>query len=485
MDQSSPLSPGHPSPGIPAAVFRAYDIRGVAGRDFDEDRVTALGHALGAYFSQAGQGRTLVGRDCRETSPAYRDALVRGLAASGLAVIDIGEVPTPVFYYTAVHLKIGAGVMVTASHNPAPYNGFKIWMGGGTISGPEIRRIRDLLLSGVRSTGRGLISLTDPLPAYEEAVLQRIPPLARPLAIVVDGSNGAGGPLCAGLLERLGARVTRMFCEPDGRFPNHPPDPSVPDNMRALAERVRAEKADFGIGLDGDADRLGVLDRRGRLLRGDELAAILARDILSRRPGSLILGDVKCSRRFFEDITRRGGRAAMSPTGHSLIKAAMRSQGAAFAGDMSGHMYFDREEGFGHDDAIFAACRLASLAAAGAVPLEDDPGWEGTVAAPEILVACPDGRKEEIMAAVENFLAGRADGGMATRIDGIRLDFPEGWLLLRPSNTQPALTLHLEAADREGFSRLTALAREALAAAGCPLQMDELPGMAAASPDQP
>ena len=453
-------------PTIPSSAFRAYDIRGVAGRDFNTESVFLLGRAAGSFFLRKGQRRAVTGRDCRVSSPEYHKALCRGLMAAGIHVIDAGPVPTPVFYHAAAALGVDAGVMVTASHNPPEYNGFKIWSNGLAIYGQDISCIQELLVSGRFAHGQGFLSMHNVLPAYIESLTKRIQPFARPLLIVVDGGNGMGGTVCADILESLGARVIRQFCEPDGNFPHHHPDPSVECNMRLLQERVVRENADFGIGLDGDADRLGVVDECGRLLYGDELCALFARDVLKRRPGSLILADVKSSVRLFDDIRTHGGRAAFSPTGHSLIKAMMKARNAAFAGDVSGHMYFDAIDWFGFDDALYGAAKLTRIVSESPVRLSALPGWKPCCSTPEILVPCDDAWKgrviKEATAYFQTLFSETKGEAQILDIDGVRLDFHDGWLLLRASNTQPALTLRFEATTEKRMNSFKQLARNVL-----------------------
>ena len=314
-------------------VFRAYDIRGVVDIDFDEQWVTRLGKACGTYFIRRGIRSAVVGHDCRHSSPAYHDALVAGLLATGIDVTSIGMVPTPVLYFAVKHLNRQGGIMITASHNPPEYNGFKVWGGQSTIHGEEIQKIRTIFEEGIFEEGQGVHSSLDIVPTYKEDVLGRFH-LSRPVKIVLDGGNGVGGEICADILTRLGATVIPMFCTPDGDFPNHHPDPVVEANMRSLMERVKAEKADFGIGLDGDADRLGIVDPDGRLLFGDEVLSIYARELLARKPGSTVIADVKCSSRLFADIKEHGGSPMMWTTGHSLIKARMHEIEAPLAGEI-------------------------------------------------------------------------------------------------------------------------------------------------------
>jgi phosphomannomutase/phosphoglucomutase len=426
------------------SIFRAYDIRGVAGEDFDPAWVERLGRACAVALRERRLDSVVIGRDCRHSSPEYHDALARGLLASGISVISLGLAPTPLLYFAVRHLGRKAGIMITASHNPAEYNGFKIWMGASTIYGEELQALRLFMEQGAFVDGHGVFSEHDISPAYEEAVRARIR-LERPITVVVDGGNGTGGPICCRVLQSLGAKVIPLFCEPDGDFPNHHPDPVVADNMRELIRRVRAENADCGIGLDGDADRIGVTDRNGRLLFGDELVGIYAGELLRRRPGSVVIGDVKCSQRLFDAVAAQGGKPIMSQTGHSLIKARMQETGAQLAGEMSGHMFF-ADGWFGFDDGIYSAARLLGLLSASQKPLEDEPGWPPAFATPEINLPCPDAISAAIVRrAQEHFAAGHE----VNTLDGARVNFGDGWGLVRASNTQPVLVTRFEAATPE------------------------------------
>ena len=337
-------------------VFRAYDIRGVVDKDFNAEWVTHLGKACGTYLAGRGISSAVIGYDCRHSSPAYHDALVEGILSTGTDVISIGMVPTPALYFAVKHLNRQGGVMITASHNPPEYNGFKVWAGQSTIHGEEIQKIKAIFEEGAFAEGTGTASRIDIIPTYKQDILSRFK-LARPVKVVLDGGNGAGGEICADILTKLGATVIPMFCEPDGDFPNHHPDPVVEANMQVLMARVKEEKADLGIGLDGDADRLGIVDPDGRLLFGDEVLSLYARELLTRKPGSTVIADVKCSSRLFNDIKAHGGTPMMWTTGHSIIKAKMQEVGAPLAGEMSGHMFF-ADNWYGFDDAIYGSvCR--------------------------------------------------------------------------------------------------------------------------------
>ena len=430
-------------------VFRAYDIRGIVDRDFDEAWVRELGKACGAYFAGLRIEDVVVGHDCRHSSPAYHEALTEGLLASGRNVLSIGEVPTPAFYYAVKTLGRRGGVMITASHNPADYNGFKIWAGEPTTQKEKTQKARAFLGGGIFAAGGGVASRHNILPDYTADIISRFAPI-RPVKVVADGGNGMGGPSCVEVLRALGADVVPLYCEPDGNFPNHHPDPVVETNMEALKARVREENAAFGIGLDGDADRIGVVDETGRLLFGDELLSLYARELLARKPGSVVIGDVKCSSRLFDDIREHGGKPMMWTTGHSIIKARMRETGAPLAGEMSGHMFFaDGWHGF--DDAIYGAARLTALFAAQDLPMSRLPGWPPAFATPEVNLPCPDDVK---FAVVEKAKAHFRSRHETIEIDGARVVFPHGWGLVRASNTQPVLVTRFEADSPEALDAI-------------------------------
>lgn len=440
-------------------IFRAYDIRGIVGRDFDADWVERLGRACGAYFLACGHTRAVVGHDCRLTSPEFQERLVRGLCATGVDVLFLDMVPTPVCYFAIRHLGYQAGVMITASHNPSEYNGFKVWAGKSTIHSGEIQKLAATMERGEFPRGAGLATQHDIVPAYLETVAPLVR-LARPVKVVLDGGNGAAGLIARDLLRRAGAEVVELFCEPDGRFPNHHPDPVEEKNLDALKARVLETGAEAGIGLDGDGDRIGVVDEKARVIHGDRLLAVFARQVLAEKPGSAIIGDVKCSHLLFNDIARHGGRPIMSATGHSLIKDRLLSENAALAGEMSGHMFFaDRYYGF--DDAPYAALRLVEILSRSAAPASqmlDD--WPVTFVTPELRVDCPEHSKFAVAEkAREEFAKLYALEGD----DGARLVFPDGWALVRASNTQPALVLRFEAESAVRLAELRQLVEVPLA----------------------
>jgi phosphomannomutase/phosphoglucomutase len=444
---------------IRAEIFRAYDIRGVVDRDLDPQRVFRLGQAIGTFFRRQGRDCAVVGRDCRESSPEYMARLAAGLCSCGVDVIAVHMVPTPAFYFAVRHLGKSAGVMVTASHNPPEYNGFKIWAGEGAIHTTDIAAVYGIMQSGEFATGRGLVSEHDITPSYLEAVTRDIH-LDRPVSVVVDGGNGAAGLLAACALRRAGAVVTPLFCEPDGRFPNHHPDPVVEKNVRQLAAAVREVGADFGVGLDGDGDRLGVVDEKGNMVFGDRLLAVFAREVLAERPGATVIGEVKCSHLLFRDIEAHGGKAIMGAAGHSLMKDAMRRTGALLAGEMSGHMFF-ADRYFGFDDAVYAALRLAGIVSRSPGPVSGLlADWPQTASTPELRVDCPDAAK---FAVAERALAHFRGAAEIIDVDGLRLVFPDGWALVRASNTQPALVLRFEADTPQRLAEIRRMVEEPLA----------------------
>ena len=457
MTASTPpsLAPNNASLG----VFRAYDIRGVVGKDFDADWAERLGQACGAYFLARGQARAVVGHDCRLTSPEFAERLLSGLASTGVDVLALGMVPTPVCYFAIRHLGFAAGVMITASHNPSEYNGFKIWSGKSTIHSEEIQALARLMEAGSFPQGQGILSRHDIVPTYLDTVSALVR-LKKPVKVVLDGGNGAAGLVAQALLSRAGATVIPLFCEPDGRFPNHHPDPVEEKNLTALKAKVLETGAACGIGLDGDGDRIGVVDEAARVVHGDRLLALFARGVLAEKPGAAIIGDVKCSHLLFADIAKHGGRAIMSATGHSLIKDRLLKENAALAGEMSGHMFFaDRYYGF--DDAPYAALRLVELLSQTAAPLSSLPdGWPATSVTPELRVDCPETIK---FAVAEKARTEFAKVYTVDTTDGARLLFADGWALVRASNTQPALVLRFEAESPARLAEIRALVEGPLA----------------------
>jgi phosphomannomutase/phosphoglucomutase len=446
-------------------VFRAYDIRGLVGRDLDPDFAEELGRACGTLFTRRGLTRAVAGHDCRATSPEYLDRLCLGLSSAGVDVITLGLVSTPVLYYAVKHFGLEAGVMVTASHNPPEYNGFKVWCGATTLHGEGVTALYDLMVvrDFVRAERPGLVSRHDVVPAYLDELSSQLA-LSRPIKVVVDGGNGAAGEITASLLERVGCEVIRLFCEPDGTFPNHHPDPVVEENARRLSELVRSSGADLGVGLDGDGDRIGAVDETGRLMYGDQVLALYARSLLRRRPGQTVIGDVKCSHLLFRDIEEHGGVPVMAATGHSLMKAKLIETGAALAGEMSGHMFFS-DRFFGFDDASYAALRLVEVLDENpGVPLSRLLGWPRTANTPEMRVDCPEEIKFAVVAkALEHFrdLAAR-HGWRLDDTDGVRLTLPRAWGLVRASNTQAALVLRFAGEDAQALAHVRGIMEPAI-----------------------
>jgi len=448
---------------VKSDVFRAYDIRGVVDQDFDPEWVETLGKACGTYFQQHGYSQAVVGRDCRHSSPEYQQRMIQGLLSTGVDVVYLPMIPTPVFYFAIKHLERQAGVMITASHNPPEFNGFKVWAGNNTIHTDEIQKIYQIMESGRFEQGEGIASELDILPIYQEELSSQIQ-MSDQIKVVVDGGNGTAGEVCSQLLERIGAETVPLYCDPDPDFPNHHPDPTVSENIRDLQEKVKTENAHAGIGLDGDGDRIGVVDEKGDILYGDQLLAIYARDLLSQNPGSIVVGEVKCTHLLFQDIEKHNGVPLMWKTGHSLIKAEMKQRGALLAGEMSGHMFFaDRYYGF--DDAIYAAMRLVEI-------MSKDPGkplssylddWPQTVNTPEIRMDCPDEIKFQLLEKAKEYFRTRApQDSEVVDVDGVRINFSDGWGLLRASNTQPVLVLRFEAQSRERLEEIRSFFQDPL-----------------------
>ncbi len=436
-------------------IFREYDIRGLADRDLTDEAVRPIGRAFAQRMRERGKRVIAVGRDVRLSSPRIRAALVEGLRDQGARVIDVGQVPTPALYYAILDLKADGGVMVTGSHNPIEYNGLKLSDGISSLHGPEIQELRDRIPSVGVLPERGTAETKAVDEAYLRDLSSRIK-LQRPLRVVVDPGNGAASILGPAFLRALGCEVDAIFAEPDGRFPNHLPDPTVPELMRSLQDRVRETHADVGIGFDGDADRVGAVDEKGRLLYGDQLLGLYAADVLRSHPGEPIIFEVKCSQGLVEWVRAKGGKPVMWKAGHSLIKAKMRETRAPLGGEMSGHMFF-ADEFYGYDDALYAAGRLLRILASGTRTLSsrvDELPQSRYVSTPELRLDCTDERKFAIVDAVRKHFASRYD---VIDIDGVRVQFGDGWALIRASNTQPVLVVRFEAVSRE---RLQAIARE-------------------------
>jgi len=434
-------------------IFREYDIRGIVGQDLDETVVETLGRAMGTFFLGRGQKDVAVGQDCRLSSPGFGAALIRGLLATGCDVADLGVVPTPLLYFSVFFKKKEAGVMITGSHNPPEHNGFKMMSGEDTLYGKTIQALYAIVRKGVFPRGEGRVASLDVVSEYQDYVARNVR-FSRPVKVVIDAGNGTGGAVAVPLLRKMGADVIDIFCEPDGRFPNHHPDPTLPEAMEKLIAKVRESGAELGIGYDGDADRIGVVDDEGRILWGDQLLILFARDILPARPGAAVISEVKASKVLYEEIERLGGRPIMWRTGHSLIKQKIKEEKAPLAGEMSGHIFF-ADRWFGFDDAIYASARLLELLSRSGKKLSammaDLPK---TYSTPEIRIYASDEVKFKIVDEVRRELAARYP---VIDIDGVRAIFPKGWGLVRASNTQAVIVLRFEA-DTE--AELAAIQKE-------------------------
>lgn len=443
-----------------ANIFRAYDIRGIADEDLTDDVVERIGAAYGTVIRRGGGKRVSTGRDVRLTSGRIQEALMRGIRSTGLDVVDVGVVPTPVLYFSIVHLKTDGGVMVTGSHNPIEFNGLKMNDGLLSLFGEQIQDLRRLIEGGDFERGSGNLHEEDVIPAYKSMIQERIR-IEKPFRIVVDAGNGTAGPIAPGLFESKGCEVIPLFCEPDGRFPNHLPDPTVMEYTRDLRERVVSEEADIGLGYDGDSDRVGVIDERGRVVFADQVLALLSQEVLERNPGSEIIFDVKCSQMLPEEIEKNGGKPVMWMTGHSLIKKKLKDSGAPLAGEMSGHIFF-KDGFFGFDDGIFVSFRLVQYLSSREKTLSElVDALPVYVSTPEIRIDCPD---EDKFGIVEQLTRSFRKEYEVIDIDGARVLFGDGWGLVRVSNTQPILVMRFEAKTEARLEEIRTLFRERLSA---------------------
>ncbi len=424
-------------------VFRQYDIRGIVGQEIDEDSYYLIGKGFGTYLRRKGLKTIALGGDARLTTPKLMAALAKGALETGCDVLDVGIVATPVLYFSIWKLGTDGGAMVTASHNPSQYNGCKLNLGLGSVYADELQNVLKIIRAGEFSSGEGVYSQRHEVnDAYIDYITANIK-IERPVKLIVDGGNGMGGIYLPEILNRLGCEVIEMYCEPDGTFPNHHPDPTIEKNVADLARAVVAAEYELGIGLDGDADRIGVVDEKGKMLFGDQILNILARDYLSQNPGKTIIADVKCSKNLYDDIRKRGGIPVMYKTGHANIKMKMKEDGVEFAGEMSGHVFL-ADRYLGYDDAIYVSCRLVEIVAKTSAPvstyLADQPKMYNT---PELHINCPDERKFDVVAKVcAEF---KAEGYDVNDIDGARITFSDGWGLVRASNTTPVLVTRFEA----------------------------------------
>ena len=444
---------------VPAEIFRAYDIRGIVGRTLTPDVMRAIGRALGTLGLERGAATFAVGRDGRLSGPELAGALADGIHAAGAHVVDIGRVPTPVAYFAAHHLGCGSAAMITGSHNPADYNGVKMVIGGDTLSGDDIQELRRRIESGRLATGSGSRSVASVLDAYVERIVADVRP-ARPMKIAIDCGNGVAGAVAPRLYRRLGCEVTELFCEVDGTFPNHHPDPSQPKNLATLIDTLRAGDAEIGLAFDGDGDRLGVVTRSGAIIYADRQLMLYAQDVLQRNPGAEIIYDVKCTRLLGPWIERHGGRPVVWKTGHSLIKAKLKASGAPLAGEMSGHMFF-KERWYGFDDALYCGARLLEILArhadASAV-LEALPDAPST---PELNWKLAEGEPHALVRILQDQRPFPGAERVVT-IDGVRVEYADGFGLARASNTTPVMVLRFEGDSPQALDRIREEFRRAL-----------------------
>jgi phosphomannomutase / phosphoglucomutase len=427
---------------ISPTIFREYDIRGLVDQDLTEEAVHVMGRGLGTMVRRAGGHRVVVGRDCRHSGERFSKRMAAGLTSAGVDVVDVGVVPTPLVYFAANTLPVDGLCMITGSHNPPEYNGLKVGVGKTTLHGDGIQELRKLCASGEFARGQGSASSHDIVGPYQKYVQENLRFGRRKLRVVIDAGNGTGGVVAVPIFQALGVEVVPLFVEMDGSFPNHHPDPTVEKNLAQLKAKVLETKADVGIAYDGDADRVGSVDEKGNVLWGDQMMILFSRALLEEHPGAAIVGEVKCSMNLYDDIARKGGRPIMWKVGHSLIKAKMKEEGALLAGEMSGHIFF-QHRWFGFDDGVYSSARFLEILSRTPAPLStllaDVPK---TFATPEIRFDCPEEKKFEIVKRAQAFFAARYE---AVTVDGVRVTFPDGWGLVRASNTQPLLVLRFEA----------------------------------------
>ncbi len=449
------------------SIFREYDIRGIVGKDLTDALAESIGRAYGTMAQQRGCRTVAVGRDGRLTSRTLRDRLIAGVTATGVNVVDISVCPTPLLYFALFELPVDGGVMITGSHNAAEYNGFKMCVGRAAFYGQEIQELKRVIDAKAYASGAGTVSEASLAPRYLRYLKDSFADVnGQGLHVMIDCGNGAASLVAKEALEQLGCRVTALYDDLDGCFPNHHPDPTVADNLHDLIEAMKTARADVGLAYDGDADRLGVIDEQGNIIWGDHLMLIFARDVLRHKPGSTFISEVKASQLLYDDIQSRGGNAIMWRTGHSVLKDKMKEENAVLAGELSGHLFF-ADRYFGYDDAIYASCRLVEILSKTSEPLSlflaDLPSTQVT---PEIRVDCPDDAKFQVIEAMQNRILELAkqpnamDPGLTIRdvvtIDGVRVRFDDGWGLVRASNTQPVLVLRFEATSSERLQALRA-----------------------------
>lgn len=456
---------------IPAHIFRKYDVRGVADEELTNDVVERIGRAY-AQTIGGEKPRCAVGRDCRLSSPRIHDALIAALTASGVEVVDLGMVPSPLLYFAVHRFELAGGIQVTGSHNPPEFNGLKLLRGTDALYGEDIQallRSAQTLRASV-SKAQASVEKVDILPLYVDFVRESIRPIGRSIRVVVDAGNGAAGPTAIAAYEALGVDVVAIHCEPDGTFPAHHPDPTLVPNLEYLGEQVRHHGAELGIGFDGDGDRIGVVDENGQIVWGDRLLVLLARAVLAEQPGSTILGEVKCSQVLYDAIEQAGGVGVMGQVGHSIMKAEMKRLNAPLAGELSGHIFYSHRF-FGYDDAVYVGARLMEILGESgetlSVALGDLPT---TFATPEIRVDCPDATKFAVVDAVANAMAKERS---VITVDGVRVQWDDGWGLVRASNTQPAIVVRAEAESRERCEAIRRRLEHQIQVAGAAISANE------------
>lgn len=438
-------------PSIDPSIFKAYDIRGIVDQTLTEEAVYWIGRAIGSEAADRGEQHIYVARDGRLSGPKLVSALSRGLMESGRNVTDLGMVPTPVLYYAAYALGSGSGIMLTGSHNPPEYNGLKMVLGGTTLSGPDIQELRNRIEKAQFTEGNGQLDNADVVAQYIERISSDIK-LSRPMKVVVDCGNGVPGAVAPALLRALGCEVTELFCEVDGNFPNHHPDPSQPENLVDLEKAVKAQGADIGLAFDGDGDRLGIVTPDANIIWADRQMMLYARDVLSRNPGAKIIFDIKCTTNLPKVIQQAGGEPIMWKTGHSFIKAKLKESGGLLAGEMSGHIFF-KERWYGFDDAMYTAARLLEILSKDSRPVDEIFNeLPDNVNTPELKLHTAEGENHPLV----DKLVAAADFGDATiiTIDGLRVDFTDGFGLVRASNTTPCLVFRFEAENEAALQRI-------------------------------
>ena len=431
-------------------IFRQYDIRGIIGKDLNKEVANLVGKAFGTYIQEKAGRKVTVGRDVRLSSPDLRDGLIDGILSTGCEVIDIGIVPTPLLYFSINYFNASGGVMITGSHNPKEYNGFKICLGLFSIYGEEIQKLYEKIEKRDFKKGKGKLTYGNPSSVYINEVAGKVK-VKRKLKVACDFGNGTAGGIVSELFNKLGVELISLYKEPDGNFPHHLPDPTIPEYMKDLIKLVKKEKVPVGIGFDGDSDRIGVIDEKGNIIWGDKLLALFSRKVLKNRPHSPIIMDVKCSQGVSEYIEKLGGKPIIWKTGHSLIKEKMKELNAPLAGEMSGHMFF-RDNYFGYDDAIFAAARLLEIISEENKPfselIEEIPSYYST---PEIRVDCKEDKKFKVVEDLKKYFSSKYP---VIDVDGVRFLAKRGWGLIRASNTQPILVLRFESKEKEGLKDL-------------------------------